>query len=177
MDRERDADTFNSVAFPPGPGLVCFLPLPCRYDSAIKDLKEALAQLRGNQLIDYKILGLQFKLFACEVRRQGPAWAGRSVWACESIHDTICITPVAKLFAQRYTNKCKSGVCFPCRTCRDLARFLSYRPRSLLLMVLASWTWLIPKENVGIFSHKLVPSRSKNSSEHQFRKVLHRRRT
>ncbi|KAM5202949.1 neutrophil cytosol factor 2 [Hipposideros larvatus] len=38
-----------------------------KYDSAIKDLKEALTQLRGNQLIDYKILGLQFKLFACEV--------------------------------------------------------------------------------------------------------------
>lgn len=38
-----------------------------KYDAAIKDLKEALAQLRGNQLIDYKILGLQFKLFACEV--------------------------------------------------------------------------------------------------------------
>ncbi|KAK2494510.1 hypothetical protein MC885_013912 [Smutsia gigantea] len=38
-----------------------------KYDAAIKDLKEALGQLRGNQLIDYKILGLQFKLFACEV--------------------------------------------------------------------------------------------------------------
>ncbi|XP_036890971.1 neutrophil cytosol factor 2 isoform X1 [Sturnira hondurensis] len=38
-----------------------------RYDQAIKDLKEALTQLRGNQLIDYKILGLQFKLFSCEV--------------------------------------------------------------------------------------------------------------
>lgn len=44
------------------------VPVSCRYDSAIKDLKEALTQLRGNQLIDYKILGLQFKLFACEVR-------------------------------------------------------------------------------------------------------------
>ncbi|XP_020840041.1 neutrophil cytosol factor 2 [Phascolarctos cinereus] len=38
-----------------------------KYDSALQDLKEALTQLRGNQLIDYKILGLQFKLFACEV--------------------------------------------------------------------------------------------------------------
>ncbi|GAB1285541.1 Neutrophil cytosol factor 2 [Apodemus speciosus] len=38
-----------------------------KYDLAIKDLKEALTQLRGNQLIDYKILGLQFKLFACEI--------------------------------------------------------------------------------------------------------------
>ncbi|KAG8517338.1 Neutrophil cytosol factor 2 [Galemys pyrenaicus] len=38
-----------------------------KYDAAIKDLKEALTQLRGNQLIDYKILGMQFKLFACEV--------------------------------------------------------------------------------------------------------------
>lgn len=38
------------------------------YELAIEDFKEALAQLRGNQLIDYKILGLQFRLFACEVR-------------------------------------------------------------------------------------------------------------
>ncbi|XP_006025435.1 neutrophil cytosol factor 2 isoform X1 [Alligator sinensis] len=37
------------------------------YDSAVEDFKEALAQLRGNLLIDYKILGLQFRLFACEV--------------------------------------------------------------------------------------------------------------
>lgn len=37
------------------------------YDSALKDFREALGQLRGNQLIDYKILGLPFKLFACEV--------------------------------------------------------------------------------------------------------------
>uniref|UniRef100_F6SAP2 Neutrophil cytosol factor 2 n=1 Tax=Callithrix jacchus TaxID=9483 RepID=F6SAP2_CALJA len=40
-----------------------------KYDLAIKDLKEALTQLRGNQLIDYKILGLQFKLFACEKQK------------------------------------------------------------------------------------------------------------
>ncbi|XP_042318895.1 neutrophil cytosol factor 2 isoform X2 [Sceloporus undulatus] len=37
------------------------------YEAALSDLKEALAQLRGNNLIDYKILGLQFKLLACEV--------------------------------------------------------------------------------------------------------------
>ncbi|XP_074858766.1 neutrophil cytosol factor 2 [Carettochelys insculpta] len=37
------------------------------YELAIEDFKEALAQLRGNQLIDYKILGLQFRLFSCEV--------------------------------------------------------------------------------------------------------------
>ncbi|XP_044532665.1 neutrophil cytosol factor 2 isoform X2 [Gracilinanus agilis] len=40
-----------------------------KYDSALKDLKEALTELRGNQLIDYKILGLQFKLFACEKQK------------------------------------------------------------------------------------------------------------
>ncbi|NXC10942.1 NCF2 factor, partial [Orthonyx spaldingii] len=34
---------------------------------ATEDFKEALAQLRGNQLIDYKILGLRYRLFACEV--------------------------------------------------------------------------------------------------------------
>ncbi|XP_031451383.1 neutrophil cytosol factor 2 [Phasianus colchicus] len=37
------------------------------YEMAMKDFKEALAQLRGNQLIDYKILGLRYRLFACEI--------------------------------------------------------------------------------------------------------------
>ncbi|XP_049663454.1 neutrophil cytosol factor 2 isoform X1 [Accipiter gentilis] len=37
------------------------------HEDAIKDFKEALAQLRGNQLIDYKILGLRYRLFACEI--------------------------------------------------------------------------------------------------------------
>ncbi|XP_051650257.1 neutrophil cytosol factor 2 [Manacus candei] len=36
-------------------------------EKAIEDFKEALAQLRGNQLIDYKILGLRYRLFACEI--------------------------------------------------------------------------------------------------------------
>lgn len=66
--RKREAETLLFCSIPPHPGLVHSLPVSCRYDLAIKDLKEALTQLRGNQLIDYKILGLQFKLFACEVR-------------------------------------------------------------------------------------------------------------
>ncbi|NXD40352.1 NCF2 factor, partial [Copsychus sechellarum] len=37
------------------------------HGKAIEDFKEALAQLRGNQLIDYKILGLRYRLFACEI--------------------------------------------------------------------------------------------------------------
>lgn len=49
------------------------LTLPCpllhSHEMAVKDFKEALAQLRGNQLIDYKILGLRYRLFACEVRK------------------------------------------------------------------------------------------------------------
>ncbi|XP_027550547.1 neutrophil cytosol factor 2 isoform X1 [Neopelma chrysocephalum] len=36
-------------------------------EKAIEDFKEALAQLRGNRLIDYKILGLRYRLFACEI--------------------------------------------------------------------------------------------------------------
>ncbi|NWV42045.1 NCF2 factor, partial [Grantiella picta] len=37
------------------------------HGKAIEDFKEALAQLRGNQLIDYNILGLRYRLFACEI--------------------------------------------------------------------------------------------------------------
>ncbi|XP_065505100.1 neutrophil cytosol factor 2 isoform X3 [Caloenas nicobarica] len=39
------------------------------HEKAIEDFKEALAQLRGNQLIDYKILGLRYRLFACEKQK------------------------------------------------------------------------------------------------------------
>ncbi|XP_050163352.1 neutrophil cytosol factor 2 isoform X3 [Myiozetetes cayanensis] len=49
---------------------------------AIEDFKEALAQLRGNQLIDYKILGLRYRLFACEKQK-----------LCE-----LVAIPVGKLF-------------------------------------------------------------------------------
>ncbi|NWS48036.1 NCF2 factor, partial [Probosciger aterrimus] len=37
------------------------------HEKAIENFNEALAQLRGNQLIDYKILGLRYRLFACEI--------------------------------------------------------------------------------------------------------------
>ncbi|XP_029474278.1 neutrophil cytosol factor 2 [Rhinatrema bivittatum] len=37
------------------------------YEGALGDFSEAFTQLRGNQLIDYRILGLQFKLYSFEV--------------------------------------------------------------------------------------------------------------
>lgn len=99
MWRKGRSHAFYSAVFPPFPGLLYFLPLSSRYDSAIKDLKEALTQLRGNQLIDYKILGLQFKLFACEVRRKGPA--------CTRVFPTTDnrVIQVDRLFAQHRPNK------------------------------------------------------------------------
>ncbi|XP_043941221.1 neutrophil cytosol factor 2 [Protopterus annectens] len=37
------------------------------YEDALRDYKEAFNQLRGNSLIDYKLLGFRFRLCACEV--------------------------------------------------------------------------------------------------------------
>ncbi|KAJ1172105.1 hypothetical protein NDU88_003957 [Pleurodeles waltl] len=37
------------------------------YEQAMKDFAEAFTQLRGNLLIDYKILGLPYKLYGCEI--------------------------------------------------------------------------------------------------------------
>ena len=79
------------------------LPPSCRYDLAIRDLKEALTQLRGNQLIDYKILGLQFKLFACEVRSAGTAGPLVS-WPAKAFI-VVCISRVDKLFAQHHAKQ------------------------------------------------------------------------
>nr|XP_057916898.1 neutrophil cytosol factor 2 [Doryrhamphus excisus] len=38
-----------------------------RFEESIGDFQLALKALRGNQLIDYKALGLRYKLYACEV--------------------------------------------------------------------------------------------------------------
>ncbi|XP_070784165.1 neutrophil cytosol factor 2 [Enoplosus armatus] len=38
-----------------------------RYEESLADFQHAFKTLRGNQLIDYKALGLRYKLYACEV--------------------------------------------------------------------------------------------------------------
>uniref|UniRef100_A0AAQ4P4N2 Neutrophil cytosolic factor 2 n=1 Tax=Gasterosteus aculeatus aculeatus TaxID=481459 RepID=A0AAQ4P4N2_GASAC len=38
-----------------------------KYEESLADFQHAFRTLRGNQLIDYKALGLRYKLFACEV--------------------------------------------------------------------------------------------------------------
>uniref|UniRef100_A0A8C4NSR6 Neutrophil cytosolic factor 2 n=1 Tax=Dicentrarchus labrax TaxID=13489 RepID=A0A8C4NSR6_DICLA len=38
-----------------------------RYEESVADFQRAFKTLRGNQLIDYKALGLRYKLYACEV--------------------------------------------------------------------------------------------------------------
>ncbi|XP_044033329.1 neutrophil cytosol factor 2 isoform X2 [Siniperca chuatsi] len=38
-----------------------------RYEESLADFQHAFKRLRGNQLIDYKALGLTYKLYACEV--------------------------------------------------------------------------------------------------------------
>ena len=40
-----------------------------RYYDAIADCNDALDRFRGNLLIDYKQLGMQHKLYACEVSK------------------------------------------------------------------------------------------------------------
>ncbi|XP_069497499.1 neutrophil cytosol factor 2 isoform X4 [Ambystoma mexicanum] len=39
------------------------------YEQSLKDFTEAFTQLRGNLLIDYKILGLPYKLYGCEKQK------------------------------------------------------------------------------------------------------------
>ncbi|XP_040922020.1 neutrophil cytosol factor 2 [Toxotes jaculatrix] len=38
-----------------------------RYEESLGDFQQAFKTLRGNQLIDYKALGLRYKLYACDV--------------------------------------------------------------------------------------------------------------
>lgn len=50
-----------------GPFLVLKNLNKCRYDSALSDFDKTMVKLRGNPFIDYKQLGLQYKLYSCEV--------------------------------------------------------------------------------------------------------------
>ncbi|NXP08246.1 NCF2 factor, partial [Thinocorus orbignyianus] len=62
------------------------------HEKAIEDFKEALAQLRGNQLIDYKILGLRHKLFACEILYNiGLVYATIEDWKKAEEHLTLAM--------------------------------------------------------------------------------------
>lgn len=38
-----------------------------RYEESLADFQHSFKTLRGNQLIDYKALGLRYKLYACDV--------------------------------------------------------------------------------------------------------------
>ena len=46
---------------------VCFL-ISFRLSEALLDFETTFKNLRGNLLIDYKQLGLQYKLYSCEVQ-------------------------------------------------------------------------------------------------------------
>lgn len=50
-------------------GVLCnsFCDLTRSYEDALSDFELAEKNLRGNVLIDYKQLGLQYKLYSCEV--------------------------------------------------------------------------------------------------------------
>ncbi|NXM10419.1 NCF2 factor, partial [Ploceus nigricollis] len=63
------------------------------HGKAIEDFKEALAQLRGNQLIDYKILGLRYRLFACEILYNiALVYATTGSWEKAEEHLTLAIS-------------------------------------------------------------------------------------
>ncbi|KAM9280650.1 neutrophil cytosol factor 2 [Cariama cristata] len=63
------------------------------HGKAIEDFQEALAQLRGNQLIDYKILGLRYRLFACEILYNiALAYATMEDWKKAEEHLTLAMS-------------------------------------------------------------------------------------
>lgn len=45
-----------------------------RYEESLGDFQRAFKALRGNQLIDYKALGLRYKLYACDVSLLDPRY-------------------------------------------------------------------------------------------------------
>uniref|UniRef100_A0A671SVU9 Neutrophil cytosolic factor 2 n=1 Tax=Sinocyclocheilus anshuiensis TaxID=1608454 RepID=A0A671SVU9_9TELE len=51
-----------------------------RFKESLLDFQQAFKQLRGNQLIDYKPLGLRYKLYACEVRPEMLVQAQLGKW-------------------------------------------------------------------------------------------------
>ncbi|XP_054479007.1 neutrophil cytosol factor 2 [Anoplopoma fimbria] len=59
-----------------------------RYEESLADFQQAFKALRGNQLIDYKALGLRYKLYACEVLLN-VALAEAQLGHWEKAHDNL----------------------------------------------------------------------------------------
>ncbi|XP_064797486.1 neutrophil cytosol factor 2-like [Oncorhynchus masou masou] len=71
-----------------------------RYEESLADFQHAFRELRGNQLIDYKPLGLRYKLYACEVlHNMALAHAQLGQWekAKETILTALNLRTEAKL--------------------------------------------------------------------------------
>ena len=66
-----------------------FCDLPLSYEDALADFELAEKNLRGNVLIDYKQLGLQYKLYSCEVGMLAPR-PGPYVSSRRGTSETVC---------------------------------------------------------------------------------------
>jgi len=83
------------------------LPLCLRYDDAMSNFDTALKNLRGNLLIDYKQLGLQYKLYSCEIlynRAYVLCHKGRNAEAREELEKAKQIAADASESRQRIVN-------------------------------------------------------------------------
>ncbi|MBN3312111.1 NCF2 factor, partial [Atractosteus spatula] len=70
-----------------------------KFEEALSDFKKAFTELRGNQLIDYKLLGLRYKLYGCEVLHNvalAHAQLGQWEKAEENLHTALNLKTEAK---------------------------------------------------------------------------------
>uniref|UniRef100_W5M1Q5 Neutrophil cytosolic factor 2 n=1 Tax=Lepisosteus oculatus TaxID=7918 RepID=W5M1Q5_LEPOC len=70
-----------------------------KFEESLSDFKKAFTELRGNQLIDYKLLGLRFKLYGCEVLHNvalAHAQLGQWEKAEENLHAALNLKTEAK---------------------------------------------------------------------------------
>ncbi|KAF7706175.1 neutrophil cytosol factor 2 [Silurus meridionalis] len=71
-----------------------------RFEESLMDFQQAFKELRGNQLIDYKPLGLMYKLYACEVLHNiGLVYAQMGKWenAQENLLSALNLRTESKL--------------------------------------------------------------------------------
>ena len=99
------AGYFNISPSPISPLYEYILFSSCSYADALEDMDQAMETLRNNQRIDYKQLGLQYKLYSCEVRERGSGEGGGKTLICPLVSISecplasvgVCMYPLAKL--------------------------------------------------------------------------------
>lgn len=129
----------------PVPVMYSYIVFLCRYQDALTDFDDAMRNLRGNLLIDYKQLGLMYKFHACEVSTAMKDAVLANTFVCLSkiFHNwSVWVANRKALFCTYLCGQYVNGHLVYCHYHNNVCVcFLLSRSCTTKRMLTVSWAW------------------------------------